>query len=84
MPLGRDLEKLSVNQPWMVIGDFNSTLFDYERSLVGHILREFTGWVNRKGLNDMGFRGPKYTWSHGNSQSMRKLAYLNCGLCDVN
>ncbi|RVW66558.1 hypothetical protein CK203_063872 [Vitis vinifera] len=60
-------------EPWCLGGDFNSTLFQAERSRNGRItstMRRFAQIVDELGLVDTPLQGGSFTWSGGlNNQS---------------
>lgn len=43
----------------------------------------FVDWVEQRGLIDLGFIGPTFTWNHGNSVETWASAKLDMGLCDI-
>nr|GMD60351.1 uncharacterized protein LOC109181278 [Ipomoea batatas] len=44
---------------------------------------DFAEWIDNDGLVDMGFSGPKYTWSRGNEVGLSKSARLDRVLCNT-
>ncbi|KAK8578142.1 hypothetical protein V6N13_046999 [Hibiscus sabdariffa] len=58
----------SITHPWLLMGDFNSTLDTSERkggassTRSSHDLQNF---LFDCGLRDLGFQGPSFTWSRG-------------------
>ncbi|KAF4359926.1 hypothetical protein G4B88_028677 [Cannabis sativa] len=84
-----DMVLLETN-PILIVGDLNGTLQDSECTNYtnsGNSSRyafDFRRMVNRTGLIDLGFVGPGYTWSRGNSRSpgtgSLKRARLDRGL----
>ncbi|KAK8669449.1 hypothetical protein V6N13_106880 [Hibiscus sabdariffa] len=71
----------SINQPWLLFGDFNATLSIDDRMSCAlstkpcHLFRKF---LFDYGLRDMGFSGPNFTWHRGCAQ-----ARLDCFLCNM-
>lgn len=70
----------------MIAGDFNSTRSASERSRYSDGTQRsadiFSSWIDRMDLVDLGFDGPKFTWSSGNSLSTWKAARLDRALCN--
>lgn len=71
--LWQSLEDIAegMNDPWAIIGDFNSTLSDQDRiggsqnpSQRG--CNDFKNMVKNCELVDAGFQGPPFTWQRGN------------------
>lgn len=75
------LYSIEVSLPWVVVGDFNCVLKDDERSSNTGASTSFQNWVPGCGLIDMGFIGPKYTWSQENDLVTRKTSKLDRDLC---
>jgi hypothetical protein len=54
--------------PWICLGDFNEILNESEkwggRSRPRGLMESFQGTLEACGLSDLGFKGPKYTWSN--------------------
>lgn len=65
-----------MNLPWLLLGDFNQILDNSEKRggspPLGARIRAFKEAISACGLIDLGFFGPRFTWSN-----MRK------GLVDV-
>lgn len=81
--LWNKLNEMKVENQWLLIGDFICTLGAEERSSNrGGTLSIFQSWVSSRGLMDMGWIGPPFTWNQGNSIDTRKAACLDRGLCD--
>lgn len=85
----RELEdvKESFNGPWLLAGDFNKTLcIDEHNSVNGSEMqkrcKEFSNWVTKNELIDLGRSGPEHTWFVGNSQETFKSAKLDRGLAN--
>ncbi|KAI9081525.1 hypothetical protein K1719_036546 [Acacia pycnantha] len=66
--LWQDLRTISdyISSPWVVMGDFNDILKSDERVGGAEInfgrLKKFQDRIQGFQLNDMGFRGPRFTW----------------------
>ncbi|XP_019239991.1 PREDICTED: uncharacterized protein LOC109219985 [Nicotiana attenuata] len=63
------LKSTTTHVPWCVIGDFN-VIASIEEKIGGlpyqiHKSIDFLSMIEDCGLIDMGFYGPKYTWSNG-------------------
>lgn len=78
--LGKDL----LASPWCVMGDFNATLNEDERMPSGKPSSCFQEWVSSRGLIDLGYNGPKFTWNHERELQHRKSARLDRALVDHN
>ncbi|KAK8716061.1 hypothetical protein V6N13_043380 [Hibiscus sabdariffa] len=60
----------TVYGPWILMGDFNTTLDSSDRRGGTGPMRaskDFQSFVFYRGLRDMGFSGPEFTWSRGNT-----------------
>lgn len=53
-----------------------------ERSPMGQTSNLFVDWVTDDGMIELGFNGPRYTWSHGNIATQRRNAHLDRSLCN--
>jgi len=42
----------------------------------------FNHWTESNGLIDLGFSGPRFTWSRGRSPETHKYTRLDRGLCN--
>ena len=77
----------AVNILWLLAGDFNETSSLDERNHGGPDMQRrcnrFTYWIENNGLLDLGYSGPKFTWSRGLSPGTRKEARLNRALCNA-
>ncbi|XP_031120942.1 uncharacterized protein LOC116024181 [Ipomoea triloba] len=61
--------KRGISGPLLVAGDFNSIIDQSETSNYGaysvqHSV-DFVDWIQTEGLLDLGFTGPKFTWTKG-------------------
>lgn len=79
--LWKDIRRTHRNGPWCTIGNFNAVLNSEERSPLGQFSTLFADWVD-DGMIDLGFNGPRFTWSHGNSATQHKSARLDRSLCN--
>ncbi|XP_075669777.1 uncharacterized protein LOC142639497 [Castanea sativa] len=56
------------NLPWIILGDFNEVLSGEEklggRLVTAYRARLFKDCINECGFMDMGFSGPRFTWSN--------------------
>lgn len=78
---------LNIRGAWVTTGDYNSVLsregvanntrFSLNRSA------GFSSWIFREGLIDLGYKGPKFTWSRGTETSNYKAARLDRALCNI-
>lgn len=71
------LDRMCVEKPWILIGDFNCVLKVVERSSKSGPSSSFVEWVDRRGLIVLGYSSPKYTWQHGISSHTRWEARLD-------
>ncbi|KAJ8431324.1 hypothetical protein Cgig2_013540 [Carnegiea gigantea] len=73
--------------PWLLAGDFNETTSLDERNHGGpDMLRRctrFKHWIANTGLIDLGYSGPKFTWSRGRDWDTLKQARLDRALCNM-
>lgn len=57
-----------IKEPWLCIGDFNDILVSHEKEWGKHKIfgkmQHFQNMVNQCGFIDLGFNGPKFTWSN--------------------
>ncbi|KAK2656633.1 hypothetical protein Ddye_009685 [Dipteronia dyeriana] len=72
--------------PWVCMGDFNDVCYDSEKSgsfrKNWSAMSDFREAMENSQLEDIGFQGPKYTWSnkkYGNGLIMERL---DMGLCN--
>ncbi|XP_021836152.1 uncharacterized protein [Spinacia oleracea] len=82
--LWRELENARQNfsGPWLLTGDFNETRSMDERHGVGGSEMQrrcinFSNWIEENRLIDLGFYGPKHTWSRGETEATFKSARLD-------
>lgn len=75
-------DKIGAKSPSLIIRDFNVVMNEMERSSGVDTTNDFVDCVHGRGLIDMSFVGPKFTWNHGNSLQTRKSAGLDKGLYD--
>lgn len=71
--LWEDLIRLSdsLNEPWMVLGDFNTIVASHERkggssNFSDRSQLSFRNMIDLCDLVDAGFQGSPFTWKHGN------------------
>lgn len=80
--LWKQLESIQRSYPWVLIGDFNCTSKEAERSSPGGISDSFVEMLQREGLIDVGYTGPSFTWNYGRDASTRRSARLDRAICD--
>ena len=87
--LWRDLN-LEVARPgssWLAAGDFNSGTSEDETSIPGNFNQNRSVGLNslmfQHGLIDLGYTGPTFTWTRGNSTQTFKGARLDRAVCNV-
>lgn len=78
------LDSMVTTRPWMIIRDFNCVLEREEHSLGVGESSNFMEWVERRGLIDLGYTGPKFTWKHGSNEASRRATRLDRSLGDDN
>ncbi|XP_075645738.1 uncharacterized protein LOC142616864 [Castanea sativa] len=75
------------NLPWIMLGDFNEVLSGEEklggRPVNAYRARPFQDYINECGFMDMGFSGPKFTWSNLRNLSDLIQERLDRGFCNV-
>lgn len=58
-----------IKLPWLIIGDFNEISHPSEkfgcRLVDRNKMNSFNNFLNKANLIDLGFSGPKYTWTNG-------------------
>lgn len=72
-----DLNKVEVGG---VLGNswgFQLCIKEEEWSSGGGALTTFANWAEVRGLIDLGFTGPKFTWNHGANVETRRSARLD-------
>ncbi|KAK1577933.1 hypothetical protein Q3G72_026109 [Acer saccharum] len=71
--------------PWMCVGDFNEVLVDSEKDGGSDRLRiltdNFRAVLDHCGLEDLGFSGPKFTWSNMRGGSSHVQERIDRGVC---
>lgn len=81
------LENFDSSRPWISMGDFNSITNENEvypkDNFANHRCAGINEWIFDQGLQDMGFMGPKYTWTRGTKQNSFSGARLDRGLCNL-
>ncbi|KAJ8422016.1 hypothetical protein Cgig2_007566 [Carnegiea gigantea] len=74
------------NKPWLLAGDLNKTRSMEERFNCSDDLarwcNNFNLWIENNHLIELGFSGPRYTWTRGNTVETRKYVRLDHGLCN--
>ncbi|CAI0395768.1 unnamed protein product [Linum tenue] len=73
--------------PWLLTGDFNSIRGPEEKSgpASAATLRSckvFNDRINKAALIDLGFTGPKFTWTRGDQASTYKASRIDRSLCN--
>ncbi|XP_031105341.1 uncharacterized protein LOC116010192 [Ipomoea triloba] len=81
------MAKRGITGPCLIARDFNSVVnqdetnnysaFSSQRS------SDFVHWIQSEGLVDLGFSGPRYTWTKGLSVGHAKAARLDRALCNL-
>lgn len=61
----KGIDMIKAGEPWMIIGDFNCTLSNGERSTIEGVSVSFLRWNHERDLIDHGFVGTRFTWNHG-------------------
>ncbi|XP_031091113.1 uncharacterized protein LOC115996111 [Ipomoea triloba] len=80
--LGR--HKRGIDGPWLVLGDFNAVSCREEVSNPTSFSdSRFNKWLDTKGLVDVGFTSPKFTWTRGNSVETFKGVWLDRAVCST-
>lgn len=76
----------SMNEPWLLAGDFNETRSPSERSNscseTNRRSRNFNSWIEDLELIEVEFSGPQHTWGRGLSPETRQSARLDRVLCN--
>ncbi|XP_051148240.1 uncharacterized protein LOC127263286 [Andrographis paniculata] len=78
----------AINEPWMVLGDFNSVLSAADR-VRGRVVRpydykDFLSCVTALGLTDLPSAGCRYTWSNNNIWAKLDRVMVNHGWLAAN
>ena len=87
--MSRDLNQnsLLLKDPWLIAGDFNIVV-DAEETTNPRYLNQkrcssFIHWIPKHGLIDLGYSGPKFTWTRGISSEIFKGARLDYELSNT-
>lgn len=77
----------NLEQPWLVAGDFSDTASRDESKTTAPDTsssqrRKFADKINKCNLFDMGFNGPKFTWSNGRQGLANVQKRLDRALCN--
>lgn len=79
-----DLKMLaeSMEEPWMVLGDFNSIAANHERkggapNFASRSMRNFCSVIQDCNLLDAGFQGSMFTWKNGRLQQRLDRVLIN-------
>ena len=84
--LWQDLNKslTSLTDPWMVVGNFDSVTrmeeLSNSRKLDQQRCTAFSNWIIDNGLLDMGYSGPKFTWTRRKHYSTFQVVRLDITL----
>ncbi|KAK6123881.1 hypothetical protein DH2020_042372 [Rehmannia glutinosa] len=77
--LMRDINP-GIGKPWLCAGDFNEIMWSVEkirgRFRFDNNMEEFRNTINNCGLTDLGFSGPRFTWTnmqHGDNNIQERL-----------
>lgn len=77
----------SINNCWMVVGDFNSVTSAEEVSAPESFNQRrssnFNDWIFREELVDIGYTGPSFTWMRGKDKTTFRGARLDRALCST-
>lgn len=76
------LNKMSIERPWLLMGDFNCILRGEEMSSGDGVSDSFASWVAERGLVDLGYTSHKFTWNHCVKFQNRCWAKLDRALSD--
>ncbi|XP_031124225.1 uncharacterized protein LOC116026939 [Ipomoea triloba] len=79
--------KVQVDHPWLIAGDFNAIVNSEESSNPNnsghHRNGDFKNWIFTEALVDLGFMGQKFTWRRGREEGTFKGARLDRALCSM-
>lgn len=71
----------ATNLPWLVMGDMNEILFQYEKEggnpRPDNFMQDFRNAIEACGLSDCGFVGDKFTWHRGRIRERLDRALAN-------
>ncbi|CAL1379935.1 unnamed protein product [Linum trigynum] len=78
---------LSNDLPWLLSGDFNAILAPEEKSGPSssstlYRCKVFNDRINQAELIDLGFSGPRFTWTRGETASTFKASRIDRSLCN--
>lgn len=72
--------------PWIAVSDLNAVLNIDEVSNTNSLNQRkhagFQEWIDAHNLIDLGFTGPRFTWTKGNATNTFKVTKLDRALCD--
>lgn len=66
------INEMRIEHPWLVIGDFNCVIREEERNSGREVSSFFVDGVSQRGLIDLGYVGPAFTWNQGNNVDTRR------------
>ncbi|KAI9086148.1 hypothetical protein K1719_031869 [Acacia pycnantha] len=77
-----------VDEPWLLIGDFNEIRTPLEQRGGGHVsevrCRKFNDWIEECNLIDLETSGPFFTWKGPKWQGLERVyKRLDRGLCNI-
>nr|GMD60285.1 uncharacterized protein LOC109175135 [Ipomoea batatas] len=78
-PDGRDEEGDVI----MELGSQQEISLGHRGAAAASVYAEFVDWIQTEGLIDMGFSGPRYTWTKGLPTGQAKAARLDRVLCNL-
>ncbi|KAJ7971829.1 Endonuclease/exonuclease/phosphatase [Quillaja saponaria] len=72
------------SHPWLLLGDFNDIVSAEEsfNPLIVNRSNHFLSWINRNYLINLGFSGPKFTWTNGRKGIALIKERLDRGICN--
>ena len=80
-------EVMEIEGPWLIMGDFNSVSAAEEVSNHGKLDKRrcagFVEWISDPNLLDLGFSGPRFTWTRGSTADTFKGGRLDKALCNM-
>ncbi|CAL1372119.1 unnamed protein product [Linum trigynum] len=77
----------TISLPWLLTGDFNAFRSLNEKSglattSTARRCRIFNNFIDQANLIDLGFSGPRFTWSRGDTASNYKASRIDRSLCN--
>ncbi|XP_019172990.1 PREDICTED: uncharacterized protein LOC109168419 [Ipomoea nil] len=84
---GLSTDNFHMHEGWLAVGDFNAVTcmedVSNQQNFSNHRCVGMNEWIFKEGLIDMGFVGPRFTWTRGRESTTFTGARLDQALCNL-